>query len=31
LIQRWAIRHDRSSSEFIPTLAKDVGGDGGGA
>jgi sulfate transport system permease protein len=31
LIQRWAIRHDRSSSEFIPTLAKDVAGDGGGA
>jgi len=31
LIQRWAIRHDRSASEFIPTLAKDVGGDGGGA
>jgi sulfate transport system permease protein len=31
LIQRWAIRHDRSSSEFIPTMAKDVGGDGGGA
>jgi len=31
LIQRWAIRHDRSSSEFIPTLAKDVSGDGGGA
>ena len=29
LIQRWAIRHDRSSSEFIPTLAKDAGGDGG--
>jgi sulfate transport system permease protein len=29
LIQRWAIRHDRSSSEFIPTLAKDVSGDGG--
>jgi sulfate transport system permease protein len=29
LIQRWAIRHDRSSSEFIPTLAKDVGGGGG--
>jgi sulfate transport system permease protein len=26
LIQRWAIRHDRSSSEFIPTIAKDVGG-----
>jgi sulfate/thiosulfate transport system permease protein len=31
LIQRWAIRHDRSTSEFIPTLAKDVGGDGGGS
>jgi sulfate transport system permease protein len=31
LIQRWAIRHDRSSSEFIPTIAKDVSGDGGGA
>jgi sulfate transport system permease protein len=30
LIQRWAIRHDRSSSEFIPTLAKDVSGDGSG-
>ena len=30
LIQRWAIRHDRSSSEFIPTLAKDVGGGGNG-
>jgi len=30
LIQRWAIRHDRSSSEFIPTLANDVSGDGGG-
>jgi sulfate transport system permease protein len=29
LIQRWAIRHDRSSSEFIPTMAKDVGGGGG--
>jgi sulfate/thiosulfate transport system permease protein len=29
LIQRWAIRHDRSSGEFIPTLAKDVSGDGG--
>jgi sulfate/thiosulfate transport system permease protein len=29
LIQRWAIRHDRSSSEFIPTLANDVGGSGG--
>jgi sulfate transport system permease protein len=29
LIQRWAIRHDRSSSEFIPTVAKDVGGGGG--
>src|SRR4051812_20839710 len=31
LIQRWAIRHDRSSSEFIPTLAKDASGEGGGA
>lgn len=30
LIQRWAIRHDRSTSEFIPTLAKDVSGGGGG-
>jgi sulfate transport system permease protein len=30
LIQRWAIRHDRSSSEFIPTIAKDVGGGGDG-
>ena len=29
LIHRWAIRHDRSSSEFIPTMAKDVGGGGG--
>ncbi|HEX6204618.1 MAG TPA: sulfate ABC transporter permease subunit CysT [Solirubrobacterales bacterium] len=29
LIQRWAIRHDRSTGEFIPTLAKDVGGEGG--
>jgi len=29
LIQRWAIRHDRSSSEFIPTLTNDGGGDGG--
>src|SRR6476659_8748014 len=29
LIQRWAIRHDRSSSEFIPTMAKDVSGGGG--
>ena len=29
LIQRWAIRHDRSTSEFIPTLAKDVSGGGG--
>jgi sulfate transport system permease protein len=29
LIQRWAIRHDRSSSEFIPTLANEGGGDGG--
>jgi sulfate transport system permease protein len=30
LIQRWAIRHDRSSSEFIPTIAKDVAGGGHG-
>jgi sulfate transport system permease protein len=30
LIQRWAIRHDRSSSEFIPTIAKDIGGGGFG-
>ncbi|HEX5592563.1 MAG TPA: sulfate ABC transporter permease subunit CysT [Solirubrobacterales bacterium] len=30
LIQRWAIRHDRSSSEFVPTIAMDVSGDGGG-
>ena len=30
LIQRWAIRHDRSSSEFIPTMAKDVAGGGHG-
>ena len=29
LIQRWAVRHDRSSSELIPTLAAD--GTGGGA
>ncbi len=31
LIQRWAVRHDRASSEFIPTLAKDVGGGGTGS
>lgn len=31
LIQRWAIRHDRGSSELIPTLSEDAGGDGGGA
>jgi sulfate/thiosulfate transport system permease protein len=30
LIQRWAIRHDRSSGEFIPTTAKDVAGGGHG-
>ncbi|MFL5872840.1 MAG: sulfate ABC transporter permease subunit CysT [Solirubrobacterales bacterium] len=30
LIQRWAIRHDRSSSEFIPTMAKDGAGGGHG-
>jgi len=29
LIQRWAIRHDRGSSELIPTLAEDAGGGGG--
>ncbi|HEX5527159.1 MAG TPA: sulfate ABC transporter permease subunit CysT [Solirubrobacterales bacterium] len=29
LIQRWAVRHDRASSEFIPTLAKDAGGSAG--
>lgn len=26
LIQRWAIRHDRGSSEFVPTIAMDAGG-----
>lgn len=31
LIQRWAVRHDRASSEFIPTLAKDIGGGGTGS
>jgi sulfate transport system permease protein len=31
LIQRWAVRHDRASSEFIPTLAKDIGGGGSGS
>ena len=31
LIQRWAVRHDRASSEFIPTLAKDGGGGGTGS
>ena len=30
LIQRWAIRRGRSSSEFIPTIAKDVAGGGHG-
>jgi sulfate transport system permease protein len=30
LIQRWAIRHDRSSSEFIPTVAQDTSGGGSG-
>ncbi|HEY3553448.1 MAG TPA: sulfate ABC transporter permease subunit CysT [Solirubrobacterales bacterium] len=30
LIQRWALRHDRSSSEFIPTLAAEGTGHGGG-
>jgi len=30
LIQRWAVRHDRASSEFIPTLAAEgkPGGEG---
>jgi sulfate transport system permease protein len=28
LIQRWAIRHDRSSTEFVPSIAKDIGGGG---
>lgn len=31
LIQRWAIRHDRGSSEFIPTMGQDANVDGGGA
>jgi sulfate transport system permease protein len=31
LIQRWAIRHDRSSSELIPTIAAEGSGHGGGA
>jgi len=31
LIQRWAIRHDRSSSEFIQTMGQDANVDGGGA
>jgi sulfate transport system permease protein len=31
LIQRWAVRHDRSSSELIPTLAADGTGGGAGA
>jgi sulfate/thiosulfate transport system permease protein len=30
LIQRWATRRGRSSSEFIPTIAKDVAGGGHG-
>ena len=30
LIQRWGSRHDRSSSELMPMLARIVGGDGGG-
>lgn len=29
LIQRWAVRHDRSSSEFIPTAAAGGGGGAG--
>ena len=31
LIQRWAIRHDRSSSELIPTVAPEAAGPGDGA
>jgi len=31
LIQRWAVRHDRSSSEFIPTMGQDANVSGGGA
>jgi len=30
LIQRWSLRHDRGSSEFIPTLAAEGTGHGGG-
>jgi sulfate transport system permease protein len=30
LIQRWSVRHDRGSSEFIPTLAADAAGTSGG-
>ncbi|HET9677375.1 MAG TPA: ABC transporter permease subunit, partial [Solirubrobacterales bacterium] len=30
LIQRWAVRHDRASSELIPTLAADTIGKAGG-
>jgi len=29
LIQRWAVRHDRASDEFIPTVAMDAGGGSG--
>ena len=29
LIQRWAVRHDRASSELIPTLAAEGRGQGG--
>lgn len=31
LIQRWAVRHDRGSSELIPTLAAEGPGHGGGS
>jgi sulfate/thiosulfate transport system permease protein len=31
LIQRWAVRHDRGSSELIPTVAADGTGGGAGA
>ena len=30
LIQRWAVRHDRASSEYIPTVAADTAGKTGG-
>lgn len=30
LIERWAVRHDRASDKFIPTVAMDAGGGSGG-